>query len=406
MRLLHTGDWHLGDRLNHIDRTADLRHAVERIAGYCLERDVEVLLVAGDLFSERSRADALRASIAHLHETFQPFLGRGGTIVAITGNHDNETFCRTLWHAMSLAAAGPNEGTLVPSGRFYLAAAPTFFRLCDCAGQEVQFVLMPYPTEHCYFDGETPKYASLEEKHAALRKAFAEKVRSIQDHPAFRSDLPTVLSAHINVQGSALPTLFRITEQEDIVFTEADLPAHWSYVALGHIHRPQCLMGQPHVRYSGSIERLDMGEQGDSKSVTLVEIGPQGLLAPPELLPLEATPFLDIAINHPAQELPRLRAEHANANGTLVRCLVDYQRGRDDVNAIQRELRSIFPNCYQMICRDPSDLLLRNGSASGPLAQQSVRELVMEYLKSQLADHADRDAVLRLAETLLLEEAP
>lgn len=404
MRLLHTGDWHLGDRLNHIDRTGDLRRAVERIAGYCLEKDVDVLLVAGDLFSERSRADALRASIAHLHETFQPFLARGGSIVAITGNHDNETFCRTLWHAMSLAAAGPEQGSLVPRGRFYLAAAPTFFRLADRAGQEVQFVLMPYPTEHCYFDGESPKYGSLEEKHAALRVAFMQRLQQIREHPAFRADLPTVLSAHIHIKSSALPTLFRITEQEDVVFSDTDLSASWTYVALGHIHRPQCLMGQPHVRYCGSIERLDMGEQGDTKSVALVDIAPAGLTAPPELLPLAATSFLDVAIAHPSQELPRLRAEHANNGHALVRCLVDYRRGRDDVNAIQRELRDIFPNCYQMICRDPSELILSNGSGPQPLAQQSVRALVLDYLQNQLAEHPDRAAVLRLAESLLLEE--
>ena len=51
MRILHTADWHLGDRLGRIDRTADLRTAVERVAAHCQEHRVDVLLVAGDLFS-------------------------------------------------------------------------------------------------------------------------------------------------------------------------------------------------------------------------------------------------------------------------------------------------------------------------------------------------------------------
>ena len=86
MRILHTADWHLGDRLGRIDRTADLRRAVERIAAYCAEHAVEVLLVAGDMFSEMARPDSLRASIEHLQQTFQPFLLTGGTILALTGN--------------------------------------------------------------------------------------------------------------------------------------------------------------------------------------------------------------------------------------------------------------------------------------------------------------------------------
>src|SRR5947208_13344956 len=104
MRILHTADWHLGDRLGRIDRTADLRRAVERVAAYCESEQVEVLLVAGDLFSELSRPDHLRATIEHLQQVFWPFVQKGGTIVALTGNHDNEGFCQTLGHAMALAA--------------------------------------------------------------------------------------------------------------------------------------------------------------------------------------------------------------------------------------------------------------------------------------------------------------
>jgi exonuclease SbcD len=96
MRILHTADWHLGDRLGRIDRTEDLRRAVERVAEYCKSESVDVLLVAGDLFSELSRPDSLRESIAHLQATFEPFLLGGGTILALTGNHDNEVFCQTL----------------------------------------------------------------------------------------------------------------------------------------------------------------------------------------------------------------------------------------------------------------------------------------------------------------------
>src|SRR4051794_32729356 len=63
MKLLHTADWHLGDRLGRIDRTDDLRRSVERVAGYCESERVDVLLVAGDLFSELARPDGLRDAV-------------------------------------------------------------------------------------------------------------------------------------------------------------------------------------------------------------------------------------------------------------------------------------------------------------------------------------------------------
>lgn len=405
MKLLHTGDWHLGDRLGSMDRTADLRRAVERVAAYCLERDVEVLVVAGDLFSERSRADSLRDSIAHLHQVFQPFLTRGGTILAITGNHDNETFCRTLCHAMALAAPeSAQAGALVPPGRFYLATGPSFLRWRDRAGQEFQFVLMPYPTEHRYLDETAQKYTSLEEKHRALQSAYVQSLRQILQEPTFNPSLPAVLIAHVHVKGCLMPNLFRITPEKDIVVSPDDLPGRWAYVALGHIHRAQCIGGSNQIRYCGSIERLDLGERLDQKSVVLVELGATGLLGQPETLPLEATPFHDIVITNARQDLPRLQAEHADSQNALVRCLVSYQGGSDDLNAIYRELRTLFPRCYQIDLREAGDVppLVTNGAASLP--HQSLRDTVLGYLQTQLAEHPDRDAVLQLAEALLLEE--
>src|SRR5436305_1540971 len=136
MRILHTADWHLGDRMGRIDRTEDLRRAVERVASYCAEEKADVLLVAGDLFSELSRPDSLRESIEHLQGTFEKFLLDGGTILAITGNHDNENFCQTLRLVMNLAApAAGGAGDVRPCGRLYLAANPTFLRLADRDGR-------------------------------------------------------------------------------------------------------------------------------------------------------------------------------------------------------------------------------------------------------------------------------
>src|SRR5262249_43131721 len=211
----------------------------------------------------------------------------------------------------------------------------------DRDGQEVQFVLMPYPTEHRYLAESDQQYNNLEEKHRALQAAYVRTLQEIRQHAAFDPRLPSVLSAHVHVRGSKLSTLFRITEQEDIVFDANDLSAAWAYVALGHIHHAQNLPGLPHVRYCGSIERLDLGELRDTKRVVVVDVGPEGLRSEPEVLPLDATPFLDIAITDLRDDLPRLRETYANeAERALVRCHVDYHAGRDDLNAALRELRS------------------------------------------------------------------
>jgi exonuclease SbcD len=407
MRILHTADWHLGDRLGRISRTEDLRRAVERVAAYCDEEAADVLLVAGDLFSELSRPDDLRESIAHVEETFEPFLLRGGTILAVTGNHDNENFCQTLRLVMTLAAPSAGKpGERVPAGRLYLATNPTFLRLADRDGCEVQFILMPYPTPARYLRDEEPqRYGSLEEKNRHLQAAFARRLREIQADPRFDPAGPTVLSAHVHVQGAMLPTLFRISEQESIIFSESDLPANLAYVALGHIHQPQCLRGLPHVRYCGSIERLDLGERRDDKGVVLADIGPEGLRGEPRFLPLDATPIYDVQLQSPLQEaIARLREKHPDAQRDLVHIQFTYKAGVDNLEEALRELEAVFPRWYFRHWTEASELgeALTLGAAD---RTKSFEDTVLDYLTRELTNYSDdeREPVLARAEALLRE---
>lgn len=410
MKILHTADWHLGDRLGRIDRTADLRRSVEHIAALCEQERAEVLLMAGDLFSELSRTDGLRDSIEHLRQVFTPFLVNGGTILAVTGNHDNEVFCQTLRYAMELAAPDAAQSLApVPAGRFYLAAGPTLLRVADRAGQVVQFVLMPYPTPPRYLDGPAQLYGNLEEKNRALQGAYSAKVQTLlargrADDPR----LPTVLAAHIHLQGSRLPSLFRMAERESIVFSAADVPEGVAYVALGHIHKAGCPLGEasPHVRYCGSIERLDLGERHDEKGCYLLEIGGEGLRGEPAFLPLEATPMYDLDIVNPREELPRLRERYPDAERALVRYRLVWTAGVDDREAVLRELQDIFPRWYEREVREANALGDTLTAPQTAAPHRGFRETVRDYLQSELTNHPDveREAILGLAEALLEEE--
>jgi exonuclease SbcD len=402
MRILHTADWHLADRLGRIDRTDDLRRAVERVADYCRLDQVDVLLVAGDLFSELAGPDALRESIRHLQETFQPFLRDGGTILTLTGNHDKENFCQTLRHAMNLAAPAAGKfGDVVPSGRLYLATGPTLLKLLDRNTQHaVQFILMPYPTPTRYLKEEAvQRYQSLDEKNRHLMTAYTTALNNLQQSDRFDPRLQTVLAAHVHVRGAELPTLFRISEQEDVVFSDADLPTGFAYIALGHIHRAQYLGGQKHVRYSGSIERMDLGEKDDQKSVVLFDLGPEGLRGEPAVLPLETTPIYELTIQSPRDELPGLRERNPDAQNDLVRIKCFYTAGEDNREEIVRELNAIFPRWYdrEIIERNTIDKITLVGGAPNPA--KSFEQTVQEYLEQELVnfDEAFRGGVLARA---------
>jgi exonuclease SbcD len=407
MRILHTADWHLADRLGRQDRTGHLRKAVERVADMCAQEAVDVLLVAGDLFSELAGPDALREAIRHLHETFAGFLRRGGTILTLTGNHDKETFCQTLRHAMNLAAplAG-KSGDRGQPGRLYLATGPTLLRLADPRhSNDVQFILMPYPTPTRYLQDEAAqRYQGLDEKNRHLMAAYTAKLKDIQDNERFDPTLQTVLAAHVAVRGAELPTLFRLTEQEDVVFSDADLPTGFAYIALGHIHRAQCIAGHAHVRYCGSIERLDLGESQDQKGVVVFDLGPEGMQGEPRTLALPATPVYQVLIHQPKLELPMLAEQFPDHAEALVRIHCTWTAGVDNREETLRQLEEIFPNWYDRQVIE-ANALGSSISIGEPVRTKSFEETVRDYLKLELINHPDalREAVLARAERLMRE---
>ncbi len=359
MRILHTADWHLGDRLGRIDRTDDLKRGVERIAAYCESECVDALIVAGDLFSEMSRPDDLRDTIGHLRSTFGPFLGRGGTILAVTGNHDNETFCETLRHALGLGASGEvaGQGGALATGRLHLADTPLLWRLADRDGGEVQFVMMPYPSPSRYFDGEeSHRYTRRDEKNRALRDAFAAKMEAIRKSSEFRPVLPSVLVAHIHVDGARVAALpFRMSER-DTFTVPSTIGDGWAYVALGHIHHAQCLNGRPHVRYSGGLDRLDQGERDDERGAVVFDLDSRGLVGSPRWLPLDATPMLDLEIRDPTVDLPIIAERHGHVSHALVRYRLTHKPGRDDLDATLGRLEELFPRWHDReIVEDGAD---------------------------------------------------
>jgi exonuclease SbcD len=396
---------------------------VEQVAAYCRQYRVDVLLVAGDLFSELARPDTVHAAVAHLSQTFRPFLLDGGTIVAVTGNHDSEVFCQTLRRAFQLAApTDARHGDLLPGGRFYLAVQPTHFRLADRSGQLVQLVCLPYPTAVRYAGTAKLRQVDTDQRNRVLGHAYRDQLRRIADR--LDAKLPRILATHINVVEADWSHLFRLSRQDDIMIHAEAFSDTWSYVALGHLHCPQRIGRDGRVRYSGSIERLDMGERDDRKGVILLDVRPLGLYGSPRLLPLEVTPFYDVKIRDARVELPLLAQRYPAAARALVRCHIRYRPGDDNLHEILTELSRIFPRCYERswtatrswahtLNPPPQRVSPVHGAIREPLAepniaiqdgQPSMARMVLDYLENQLAvDDPDRSELLQLARQLLEE---
>ena len=398
MRIIHTADWHLCDKLGRIDRTDDLKARVGCVAALCEEHRADVLLVAGDLFSEQASVDEMTRALNHLRDVLKPFFARGGTLLAITGNHDRDGRINMVRAGMTLAAPDAGATGVLPGGRMYLINGRAVATLAGAAGDRVQFVLVPYPFASRY-ELSAADYRSREEETKLLHSKVADWVQGVALMAGFDPTLPTVLAAHLHVRGAELHTLYKMTERDDVLFDFADLNPMWAYVALGHIHKPQTLGGAATVRYPGSLDRLDFGETHDDHGVWLLEVnGPAAV--EPRHLPIRATTFHTIELTDPEAELPTLVERYPDCATAIARITVSPPTGGTSRDEIAKQLRKLFPRLHDLKWAD-ADRPADAPTAFAPRAgfETTVRDYLTEKLTE--AGDADKDAVLALAETFL-----
>lgn len=401
MKMIHTADWHLCDRLGAIDRSAGLRQRVEHVARYCEEHRVDVLAIAGDLFAETARPDEMAEALNHLHKTFRPFFDRGGTILAVTGNHDRDDRIDLVRAGMLLAAPPVSPGQDLRPGRMYLLNRRFYATLCPPGTNPVQFVFLPYPFAHRYDLPAT--YRSREELNRLLQAQVADWLRQTITGEAFRRDLPSVLIAHLHLTGANLNGLYRLTPRDDVQIDPGSLEDVWAYVALGHIHQPQVLPGRTKARYSGPLDRLDFGEKDDDRGVWLVEIGPTGLASEPQWLPLEPTRFVDL-IGDPATIMA---TPVPTDDKPIIRVTLTKVNGPHDL--VTQELRQKFSQNHLHEIRYPEEQVLAASpdTAAAPLRYNTAQlaETVRHYLERAIpADDPDRQELLELAEHYIAQE--
>ena len=401
MRIIHTADWHLCEWLRNVNRTDDLKERVEVVAALCDEHAADVLLIAGDLFSEQATVEDMTAALTHLHEAFAPFFDRGGTILSVTGNHDREDRIEMLRAGMRLAAPVAGSRRFL-AGRMYLLNRPYFGTLQTRAGERAQFVLIPYPTSSRYAEHDD-EFRSKDEENRVLHGRVAQELQIAGCNPEFDLTLPTILTAHLHVRGAEVHSLYKLSERDDVVFDTGFLPTAWAYVGLGHIHKPQCLGGMQHVRYPGSLDRLHFDERDDEKGVVLLDLGPSGLRAEPVWIPIAATPMLDVHVADTA-ELRSIPERYPDREKAIARIRVTHNPAGPSRHEISQQLRTLFPRHSEITWMRP-ETPAGESNAAGFRPEADFRTTIRNYLATKLDGDPDKGEIMELAERFLTQEA-
>lgn len=273
IKLLHTADIHIGmENYGRVDpatginaRVMDFLRRLSDIGDYAIEQGVDVFVFAGDAYKTRDPNPTHQREFAR---RIKRIADAGIPVVMLVGNHDLPAVAR---RATSIDIFGTLE---VPN--VYVGNREEVLQITCRRGQPLQVATAPYPLRTALLSREQAQGKSLNELDALLQAAMIENITALAAQVRQRPDVPAILVGHFSVNEAS-----HGSEQNIMIGRDAALPRSvladpaFRYVALGHIHKHQSLNSdlQPPVIYSGSIERIDFGEEREPKGFVVAEIG-------------------------------------------------------------------------------------------------------------------------------------
>ncbi len=254
MRILHTSDWHIG-RSFHGHATLDaLRGVLRELAMQVREHEVDVVVVAGDVFDSATPA---AACFPVLTDALLAIRDAGAQVVVTSGNHDSTA-------RLGFQSALLREGIHVITDP---ASVGTPVVIADADGP-VRFYGIPYlePTlVRAVWPGVELR------SHAQTLAHAMGLVRADLAAAGGRS----VGIAHCFAAGVApTPQLERDIQQGGLDVVPLSVFDGVDYMALGHIHGRQQLAET--VRYAGAPLHYSFGEADKPRGSWLVELDAAG----------------------------------------------------------------------------------------------------------------------------------
>lgn len=266
MRVLHTSDWHVGRAIRGRSREAEHQDVLAEIVEIARVREVDAVVVAGDLFDSGSPSAQAETIV---YSTLLQLADGGAQVLIIPGNHDNANrmkALRPLLHTAGIMAVPEASGVAgviewrAKSGELAKVAAVPWLSHAKI----VRADRLMGETR----DGSIGFYA-------AEYRRYVEHLAS-----AFVPGAVNVLVSHVSIfdpprgQGQGVRA---VQAGPDYCVSPHVFPSSAQYVALGHYHAAQRFDAGTTAWYSGSPLQLDFGEEDESKVVLIVDVAPETL---------------------------------------------------------------------------------------------------------------------------------
>lgn len=381
MKIIHTGDWHIGKIVNEYSMLEDQRYFLDKFIELLEEEKPDVLLIAGDIY-DRSVPSA--EGVELLDDVLSRIvLELKIPVLAISGNHDSGE--RLSFGNRMLR----NKGLYI-EGMYKKDTCKVTLK--DEYGN-VNFYLVPYVEPavlrkiyeddqiRTYDDGmkviinEIEKNMNKNERNVIVTHGYVTYHCEDKENQGGLETLPS--ERPLSIGGTDLINAGNFDS--------------FNYVALGHLHGPQ-KVGSDRIRYSGSLLKYSVDEYRQNKSIPIISMNEDGSV---EVELKSIKPLRDVRkIRGPLSELiDRNTHKGEDLNDYVFAELTDEGEVLDAVS----KLRAVFPNIMGMKRIAVNETEAESSTAAkGNFREKSVRELFDEFYSSIMNREMDeeREAVI------------
>jgi len=405
INLLHFADLHIGvENYGRLDpatgvngRVLDFMQRFDEVIDYGLEREVDLVIFAGDAFKTRNPNPTHQRAFAR---RIKRLADAGVPVVLLIGNHDLPTMVQK---ASSVDIFRTLDVPNVIVGRVEEV------HTIETRRGPVQVATVPYPVRQRLLAHDDYRGLSIKQLDEALQRIVTENIQALAKQ--LDPEIPAVLTAHLSISGATYGSERSVMIGRDAVVLKSALadPA-WDYVALGHIHKHQSLNGDscPPVVYSGSLERIDFGEEGQPKGFCWVELArgktTRGWTAAWEFIEVDARPFVTVRADvretaNPLMALQQAIAAH-DLQDSVVRLILRLRADQEPL-VRDRDVRALLSDAY-FIAGVNREVEREARVRLGSLAPEEMtdHELLIKYLETRNTDPERADVLLKHAEAI------
>lgn len=350
MLVIHTADVHIGvenyGRPDPESRTSsrltDFLETLDEVVAYSITHEADVVLFCGDAYKSRNPTQTHQREFAL---RVAKLASEGIQVFLLAGNHDSPN------------VPGPATALdIFPTldvGNVHIGSTLKTHLIATKSGP-LQIVALPWIRKGQFmasvdFDNSSSPANDLLNNSIESRLTEAIRLRASELDP----NLPSILAGHISIDSAKTSSEKSMMLGKDYVLLKSSVSLpEFDYVALGHIHRHQILNESPKVVYPGSLQRIDFGEEKDTKGFCVIHLDgnkPRGQREKSyEFVTVNARRFVTVKLEisendmSPTSIITSAIKNHAVSNA-IVQVLIDVPASRYheiDEPAIRESLKS------------------------------------------------------------------